>query len=68
MGVTFKFILLICEWDSIWLLVLLLAEFNPLFDGLKGVAPIGVGIGRVLSSRLDEIEGFVIGPLSSASI
>jgi len=48
--------------------VLLLAEFNPLFDGLKGVAPIGVGIGRVLSSRLDEIEGFVIGPLSSASI
>lgn len=66
----FKLILFIwetCEWDSIGLFVLLLADWMPLFDGLNGVAPIGLGSGSVLSSLWDEIEGLVIGPLRSAS-
>jgi hypothetical protein len=41
----------------------------PCFDGLNGDAPLEVivGRGRVLSFKLEDIDGFVIGPIRIVS-
>jgi hypothetical protein len=47
----------------------LFEDWTPWFDGLNGDAPLefGVGKGKVLSFMLEEIEGFVMGPLRIVS-
>jgi hypothetical protein len=47
----------------------LFEDWTPWFDGLNGDAPLefGVGKGKVLSFMLEEIDGFVMGPLRIVS-